>query len=89
MILRSSYLEDIRTFINKPQVKIITGIRRSGKATVLRLFKEKLGVEGVKHEQIIAVNFESFVYSELLEASKLYQFIKDEIKHAEKYYLLF
>lgn len=88
MILRPSYLEEIKPFINKQQIKIITGIRRSGKSTVLRLLKEKLLVEGVKHEQIIAVNFESFVYSELLEASKLYQFIKDGIKTNKKYYLL-
>lgn len=88
MILRPGYLDEIKPFINKPQIKIITGIRRSGKSTVLRLLKEELLAKGVKQEQIIAVNFESFAYSELLEASKLYQFIKDEIKTNQKYYLL-
>lgn len=88
MILRPSYLDKIKPFINKTQIKIITGIRRSGKSTVLRLLKEELLVEGIKQEQIIAVNFESFAYSELLEAPKLYLFIKDKIKSHQKYYLL-
>ena len=88
MILRPSYLDKIKPFINKTQIKIITGIRRSGKSTVLRLLKEELLVEGIKQEQIIAINFESFAYSELLEAPKLYLFIKDKIKSHQKYYLL-
>lgn len=88
MILRPGYLEEIKPFINKPQIKIITGIRRSGKSTVLRLLKEELFAKGIKQEQIIAINFESFTYSELLEAPKLYQFIKAEIKTNQKYYLL-
>lgn len=88
MILRPVYLEEIKPFINKPQIKIITGIRRSGKSTVLRLLKEELFAKGIKQEQIIAINFESFTYSELLEAPKLYQFIKAEIKTNQKYYLL-
>lgn len=88
MILRPSYLEDIKPFIDKPQIKIITGIRRSGKSTVLRLLKDELLAKGIKQEQIISINFESFAYSELLQAPKLYQFIKDEIKTKQKYYLL-
>lgn len=88
MILRPGYLEEIKPFINKPQIKIITGIRRSGKSTILRLLKEELFAKGIKQEQIIAINFESFTYSELLEAPKLYQFIKAEIKTNQKYYLL-
>lgn len=88
MILRTSYLDEIKPFINKTQIKIITGIRRSGKSTVLRLLKEQLMLEGIKQEQIITINFESFAYSELLEAPKLYLFIKDKIKNHQKYYLL-
>lgn len=88
MILRPNYLQEIKLFINKPQIKILTGIRRSGKSTVLRLLKEELLAKGVKQEQIIAINFESFAYSELLEAFKLYQFVKNEINTNQKYYLL-
>lgn len=88
MILRPRYLEQIKTFIGKSQIKIITGIRRSGKSTVLRLLKEELLANEVEDEQIISINFESFIYSELLSAPKLYQFIKDKIRSNQKYYLL-
>ena len=88
MIVRPRYLENIKPFINKPQIKILTGIRRSGKSTVLRLLKEELFVNGVKKEHIITLNFESFAYSELAEAPQLYLFIKNEIRTQHKYYLL-
>lgn len=88
MIVRPRYLENIKPFINKPQIKILTGIRRSGKSTVLRLLKEELLVNGVKKEHIITLNFESFAYSELAEAPQLYLFIKNEIRTQHKYYLL-
>jgi len=53
MIYREDYLLGIQTFINKPQVKIITGVRRSGKSTVLNLLKQELQDMGIKAEQII------------------------------------
>lgn len=88
MILRTNYLDEIKPFINKPQIKILTGIRRSGKSTVLRLLKEELLLSGVKPEQVITINFESFAYYELMKAQALYQYVKSEIKSSEKYYLL-
>lgn len=87
MILRPTYIQAIQPFINKPQIKIITGIRRSGKSSVLGLLKEELLSRGVQTSQIISINFESFQYAELLEAVQLYQFIKKEIKTDQKYYL--
>ncbi len=54
----------------------------------MRLLKEKLFQRGVREEQIIAVNFESFVYSELTKAKNLYEFVKEKIKNPERYYLL-
>lgn len=88
MIVRPIYLEAIKPFIDKPQIKIITGIRRSGKSTVLHLLKEELLAKGIKQEHIISINFESFTYSELLKATALYHHIKNEIKTGQKYYLL-
>ncbi|MCC5916395.1 MAG: ATP-binding protein [Cryomorphaceae bacterium] len=88
MISRPRYIEAIKPFIGKPQVKIITGIRRSGKSTVLQLVKEEIRQSGVQSEQIIAINFESFTYSEILEASKLYSFIRNNIQTRKKFYLL-
>lgn len=88
MIIRSTYLEEIKPFIDKPQVKILTGIRRSGKSTVLRLLREELLKNGVHEEQIVFINFESFVYADLLSAKALYQHVKDQLKESQKYYLL-
>ncbi len=73
MISRPIYIKQLTNFINKPQIKIITGIRRSGKSTVLRLLKEELLKSGVKEEQLILINFESFVYTEFTTAVKLYE----------------
>lgn len=88
MILRPTYIDAIIPFIDKPQIKIITGIRRSGKSVVLRLLKEELLQRGVQEEQIITINFESFAFIELTKAQNLYEFVKDKIKNPQKYYLL-
>jgi len=88
MITRPRYIEQLKNFINKPQIKIITGIRRSGKSTVLRLLKEVLLDAGVKEKQLIVINFESFVFSEFTSAQKLYEFVKSKIQQDQKSYLL-
>ncbi len=89
MIARTSYIEAIKPFIDKPQIKILTGIRRSGKSTVLLLLKAELLALGVTEDQIININFESFNFSELLKSDKLYEYVKNRIKDSGKYYLLF
>src|SRR5690625_312940 len=88
MILRPTYIDAIIPFIDKPEIKIITGIRRSGKSVVLRLLKEELLQKGVQEEQIITINFESFAFLELIQAQKLYEFVKEKITNPQKYYLL-
>lgn len=88
MILRPAYIDDIIPFIDKQQIKIISGIRRSGKSVVLRLLKKELLQRGGKEEQIISLNFESFSYSELTKAQNLYEYVKEKIKTPQKYYLL-
>ncbi len=88
MIARPTYIAQLRPFIDKPLVKIITGIRRSGKSTVLNLLKKDLLENNTREEQIISINFESFAYAELLDANNLYQHIKGAIQSSGKYYLL-
>ena len=88
MSARPTYIAQLIPFIDKPQIKILTGIRRSGKSTVLLLLKDELLARGVKKEQIISINFESFSVSHLLTASKLYQYIKNEVQTSGKFYLL-
>ncbi len=88
MIARPTYIAQLRPFIDKPLIKIITGIRRSGKSTVLNLLKKDLLENNTREEQIISINFESFAYAELLDANNLYQHIKGAIQSSGKYYLL-
>ncbi len=88
MISRPIYTEQLKNFINKPQIKIITGIRRSGKSTVLRLLKEALLTSGIKEDQLISLNFESFSYLEFTTAPKLYAYVKEKIQQGKKNYLL-
>lgn len=88
MILRPNYIEEIKLFIDKPQIKIITGVRRSGKSIVLRLLKEELKKRGVSEKQIISINFESFKYIDLTNASNFYEYVKGKIPDNLKYYLL-
>lgn len=68
MINREQYMEQIVPFIDKPFVKVITGIRRSGKSVVLRLIRDELLRRGVREERIIYLNFESFQWIDLKEA---------------------
>lgn len=87
MIPRPEYIESIKPFIGKPQIKVITGIRRSGKSTVLRLLEKEIRQGGVQSEQLISINFESFRHSDLLEASRLYEFVSNKIDSRKKYYV--
>ncbi|MFY9118541.1 MAG: ATP-binding protein [Dysgonamonadaceae bacterium] len=89
MIERDFYIAQLENFIDKPFVKIITGIRRSGKSSILKLFKERLVVKGVSAEHIVYVNFESFVYADLRTAENLYNYLVPKLASAnEKSYLL-
>ena len=88
MISRYSYIQQLRTFINTPQVKIITGIRRSGKSTILKLLKKELLDFGTVEQQIILLNFESFAHSDLNDAPKLYKYIQSRVEPGNRYYLL-
>lgn len=78
----------LRQFINKPQIKILTGIRRSGKSSILILLKQYLQSMNIADNQIIYLNFESFETNELKSASKLYNHIKGQMVSDQTYYLL-
>lgn len=88
MISRPLYIKQLVPFIDKPQVKILTGIRRSGKSTILRLLQKQLTENGVAPEQILTMNFESFAYADFKTAKSLYQYVNDKIERGRKYYLL-
>lgn len=88
MINRKSYIDQLKRFIDKPQIKILTGIRRSGKSTVLKLLREELMARGVEESQILSINFESFLYADLKTVPNLYAFVKDRAIKGKRMYLL-
>lgn len=88
MIRRDLYLEQLMEFVDKPFVKVITGIRRSGKSVLLMLLKKELLDKGVAEKNIIYLNFESFEYSDLVEARHLYEYLKNKIGKKGKYYII-
>ncbi len=90
MIERKEALEKIRGFMFKDIIKVIMGIRRSGKSTLLQEIIDLLKSEGVDDENILLVNFESQKYQDINTKSKLNELINDSIKNTEgKVFLLF
>ena len=60
MIERKEYLDTLRRWQDRQVIKVITGLRRCGKSTLMELFQEELRRQGVSDEQIIAVNLEDY-----------------------------
>lgn len=90
MIKRESYMRRIRPFINGELVKVMTGIRRSGKSVMLELVKQELLEMGVREEQFISINFEDMRYLHLCTAQVLHQEILTRAEDiAGKVYLFF
>lgn len=80
MILqRTEYLNKLIAFKDKQLIKIVTGIRRCGKSTLLAVYEEWLKNQGVQENQIIAINFEDIDYEELTDYKKLYAYIKERL----------
>lgn len=88
MIIRETLLAQLNQWKNKKVIKVITGVRRSGKSTLMRQFAEKLQKEGVKKKQCLEINFEDFRFQKLLDAHSLYDYVKKHLQ-PEKNYLFF
>lgn len=87
MIYRKIYMDQIIPFIDTPFVKILTGVRRCGKSTVMEMIKEELMRRGVAKEQIVAYRFDSLEYEDIDTAGKLYREIKAQIQEGRKTYI--
>lgn len=88
MIIREKYLKQMIDSKDTEFIKVITGVRRSGKSTLLLMFKDYLLKTGVKKENIIHINFESALYDNIKNYKDLYQHIKEKIKNDKMYLLL-
>ncbi|MCU6735259.1 ATP-binding protein [Diplocloster agilis] len=75
MVLRERYLDKLIQLRDKQLIKVVTGVRRCGKSTLLLQFQNYLKKQGVAPEQIIALNFEDIVNEELLDYHKLYDYV--------------
>ena len=79
LLQRKEYLDKLITFRDKQIIKIVTGIRRCGKSTLLRLYQDWLKAQGVSENQIISINFEDMDYEELTDYKKLYAYLKERL----------
>ncbi len=86
MIKRIEYLKKLNNFKEKELIKVITGLRRSGKSILIEQFIDYLKENGVKDNQIIKINFEEKENEELLDKDKLYKYLIDKIKNNKEIY---
>jgi len=90
MIKRELYMQRIRPFINNELIKVLTGLRRSGKSVMLELIQEELVATGVSPAQFISINFEKMSNSKLCTAEALHEEICQRISEISgKAYLFF
>ena len=98
VIQRKEYLDKLIAFKDKQLIKVITGVRRCGKSTLLEIYQNWLMEQGTDKEQIISINFEDIDFEELTDYRKLYSHLKerlvsgkvtyiflDEIQHVEDF----
>ena len=86
-IKRTKYLEELSKYKNKDLIKVLTGIKRSGKSTILEQYSDLLKKEGVNEKNIIYINFEDNNYKELLDPDKLHTYILDNTDSNVKNYI--
>lgn len=88
LIVREEYLEYIRPFMNINMVKVIVGVRRSGKSYILDMIGDELIKSGIKQDHIIYRLFTSVEVNDGYSKRDMYDEIKDKLKDSERYYLL-
>lgn len=89
MLKRDEYIKQIVPFIDKDVIKVLTGIRRSGKSVMLKLLMEDLKNRGINEKQFIYINFENLKYRNLKNYERLYDFILNKVDDKYKSYYIF
>lgn len=87
MIVRETYLKKLRQLKDQNIINVITGIRRSGKSTLMEAFKNELITKGIPEENIIFLNFEERENLHLTGWTILYDEIIKSVNPNEKYYI--
>lgn len=89
MIYRTEYMQRLKSFKDNKIIKVITGLRRSGKSTLLQMFKDELLENGVLNEQIQYINFELMKYDNIRDYKQFYDLVIENILSNKKNYLFF
>lgn len=89
MIIRERYLKNIRPFYDQDLIKVLIGIRRSGKSVLLTQIMDELKNSNIDDNHIIYMNFEDLDNEEYTDYKKLNKYIKEKIKDKDKYYIFF
>ena len=79
LIKRPIYLDWLKSWRERPLIKVISGVRRCGKSTLFHLFINDLIADGIKKKQIISINLEELEYEKLLDYHSLYDYIKTRL----------
>ena len=88
MVKREEYFNKLLKYKDKKLIKVITGIRRCGKSTLLKMFRDYLIDNAVDEKQIIFINFENLSNEDLTNYKSLYNYLKDAITSNKMYYIM-
>ena len=86
---RKQYLDKLIAFKDKQLIKVVTGVRRCGKSTLLEIYQDYLRSCGISEEQMIAVNLEDYDFYELRDPQKLHTYIKERLVKGKMTYIFF
>lgn len=89
MIYRTEYMQRLKAFKDNKIIKVVTGLRRSGKSTLLEMFRDELLQSGVQPEQIQYINFELMKYDAVRNYKQLYDLVTEKALPDKKNYLFF
>ena len=87
LVERKEYLAELISWKDEQVIKVVTGIRRCGKSTLLAQYQDWLKTAGVSDAQIVSVNFEELEYEELLDYIYTYQYSAEQIAKAMDRYI--
>ena len=88
MIIRPQYMELLKTYRDVPLVKILAGIRRCGKSTILEMLRDDLLKSGVSADHIISMRYTSEDFDDGMNDKDMYRSIKEQMNGGGRYYLL-
>ena len=87
MVERREYLNELWKWKDQNVIKVVTGLRRCGKSTLLSMFQDQLRNNGIADEQIISINFEDLQYESLTDYSQLYRYVSDRLQSGRMNYI--